>query len=314
MDSIYDSPLVAAAAKQLLRAANERTSHAAKRGMQEFRDSAYESDATFEAAFLAAQMLRDLDRIDHDEMAYVLDYLFDDPLKRRRRFDASTFAFYRAHGESELATKMEKRRATYVQDTFDGELSLIAGKPPGGDRPVVDTEASVADIAERALALSAAAAKPDRVREWNNFVRAARTVSVRAAVGAIRSLREIKTLTPHEYAALVNTVIEPAIDQLCDADRLIHRLRRAAGPEGHKIVGASPADRSRRRNAQRRLTVRLRRVRAAYLRQLGEHDLANLLRSKPLLYELQVVEGPLIGSSAEHTVLDRIRKQLAEDD
>jgi hypothetical protein len=120
------------------------TAQEAEQVIDGFRDDACRSDEHFEAAFLAAPVLRDLARIDPDEAAYLFDHLFHDPHGRKPRYAPSTVATYRAHGESELATMMEKRMSTYVRYCMDGDLSLISGKPPAGDpRPSTRHRASL---------------------------------------------------------------------------------------------------------------------------------------------------------------------------
>lgn len=137
---------------------------------------------------------RDLDQIDAGEAAFVFEFLFSDPMNRRRRYDPSTFAFYRAHGEGDLMKMFELDRTNYEHLIFEGGHSLVFEKPTADVRDIVDSPEGIAAVSERTMALGAATSDDDRRDAWNNCVRALRAVSVDAAVGAVLTLREVGAL------------------------------------------------------------------------------------------------------------------------
>jgi hypothetical protein len=101
------------------------------------------------------------------------------------------------------------------------------------------------------------------------------------------SLRDDGKLSPADYASLVDTIIGESVETLIDEDCEIQRLSDHAGVAARgpkKRFTATPDE-------ERRSLRRSARIKAAFLRRLHEHELANLLLSDHDAYDALVSES-----------------------
>jgi hypothetical protein len=271
-NAIFGSRAVAAAAGQLYAAAKASTREQVEERLERFLSDAGRSEDDFETAFLAAQMLRDLGKITPSEAAHVFDELVESARGKGPSTSPSVADFHRSRGEVDLARLIDEHPIKHECEVAIGSHTLISHKPISRSRTGIDTPASIALVSKHVLALVAREPEEDRRTEWNNFVRAFKGVSTECAVRVVQGLREASQLTHTEHASLVDAIIGEAVDTLFEEDEEISRLHRAAGMV-KQIVRHRPRTPDQERESQRRLA----RVKAAYLRRLGEHELANLL-------------------------------------
>jgi hypothetical protein len=281
-NAIFGSRAVAAAAGQLYSAAKASTREQVEERLERFLSDAGRSEDDFETAFLAAQMLRDLGRITPSEAAHVFDELVKGARGKGPSTSPSVADFHRSRGEVDLARLIDEHPTRHETEVAIGSCTLY-DKPRAGSRTGIDAPASIAALSQHVLALVAREPEEDRRTEWNNFVRAFKGVSTECAVGVVQGLREAGQLTHTEHASLVDAIIGEAVDTLFEEQEEIRRLHRAAGMV-QRVVRHQSRTPYQEQESQRRLA----RVKAAYLRRLGEHELANLLLADMVAYEALV--------------------------
>jgi hypothetical protein len=286
LNDIFGSPAVAAAARQLYAAAEASTKAHAEERLEEFFTDAARSDVDFETAFLATQMLRDLDRIDDSIALHVFDTLIENLRGNGPSTGPSAADVYRSRGETGLAQLIESDPVRYRAHSAAGGVHLMSMKQSTKVRGGIDDPKDLTTVSKYTLALMAAP-EDERRAEWNTFVRAIKTVSVDGAVRVIRSLRDEWKLSPADYASLIDTIIGESVEMLIDEDCEIQRLGddagvAAKGPKKRLLATPDEERRSLRRSA---------RIKAAFLRRLHEHELANLLLSDLDAYDALVNES-----------------------
>jgi len=223
LNDIFGSPATAAAARQLYAAAKASTKEHAEERLEEFLADAARSDADFETAFLATQMLRDLDRIDDSIALHVFDHLIENRRGKGPSTGLSAADLYRRRGESEFARLIESDPIGYAAYAAAGRVHLMSMKQSTEVRGGIDDPKDLTALSDYTVALMGAP-EDNRRDEWNRFVRALKTVSVDGAVRVVRSLREEWKLSPADYASLIDTIIgesvELLIDEVCEIQRL----------------------------------------------------------------------------------------------
>src|SRR5258708_19062893 len=182
-----DPELLAKTKARLTGVANGKSSERADARLFRLCTRAVRSAQRIEAVFAAVQLMRDLDKIDHGESAYILRSLFDRLLwnelgssKRKpdpdfdrawreggegdliiaANNDRETVrapAFLREHGEEEIADTVLNQPAPYEALWLEGEACLVGDRPPE-ERPaeLATSPAAARGFSECILALSAA--------------------------------------------------------------------------------------------------------------------------------------------------------------
>ena len=241
-----------------------------------------------DAAFRAVQILRDLDTIDPEEAAYLFAQLLRSGPVFMKLTDEAV-KYLRAHGESEIAALFVDDPALFRHALKSAADSLIERKPLDEDyRRRKDKPARVAVVGERVLALSASSAGPEREAAWAALMSAMKGVSIEARVRAVSRLKEVGALSRAEHAALVHHLSTERYVKLAQHDREYRRRFRTEGLGPERTP--SPLTRPER-TQESQLVPRSRRIHVACLRQLGEHDLANLLLANSDAYDALVAEG-----------------------
>ncbi len=287
---IFESPLTAAAAERLADVARVASRTGAETLFSDFLREGSRSDAEFEAAFLAVQMLRDTGIISRREAAYAVHRLVGAVRTDCQPAGEAVLALYLWHGEHVTAAMIDQDLPTYERNIDGGRLHLIDGKAAGSDDEMIRSGDAIAAITARVVALADSASKEDRRREWRRLAKALNAVSVLAAVRSVRSLRESGDLTLGLAARLIDLIIhEPTL-------RLYRR---------------SPTLRPHLPNLrQERHRELARHLKVGCLRRLGEYRLARLLSTDPKAYcELlrdKQPRGPRLPASLE----DEVEKAL----
>ena len=282
MNELPDSPSVGAAVEQLTAVANAPNGDAALELMEEFVDDATSSDEKFDVAFLAAQLVRDLGHLDDDEAGFVFHLL---AATRDCAYDTdadAAAAFHRGRGEIKIATMMEADRDEYEKWIGAGQGSLLGHSPQEEDQTAVESPARIAMISECAVALVATVAGSERAAASKAFRESMKGLGAECRVRAIRALRDLGMLTSREYAALIEVAMGDRYWAHMSADRESRREHKAgmrAFVAESKGPARSPSSAPKPESPSRRD-----RIRASCLRQVGEHDLANMLLADPAAY------------------------------
>lgn len=230
-----DPELLAKTTRQLRAVVNARSSERADNRLFRLFTRAVRSEEHIEAVFAAVQLMRDLDKIDRAEGAFILWRLFDQMLwnelctsKRKPdpdfdrawregveldliiaaendRETVRAAAFLRDHGEEELADMLLNQPEEYEALWVEGEGTLIGDKPPE-ERPVepATSPASAQVFSECILALATTESLKDWVQAWKAVCRASREVAPADAVAAIQSLREIGGISYEDSVSFIH--------------------------------------------------------------------------------------------------------------
>jgi len=251
--------------RRLTAVAEAETVEEAEHRLDRLVDRVAMSSEDTEAAFAAAQALRDLGTFDLAEAACVFDLLYEageedyedaDPELQRilktvseigvrtagdlagdlsrlqqavgRRMDQLRAEFHRARGEQVLADMIVGDDAEYRSLTLSGYDSLVSDKP-GVDESLA-TEPNpkkVALISERILALAASETGRETYQEWGALADASDLGDPASDVAAIRSVRALGLVTDHEAMNLIHVFLDAAFGTAINADRQCASLRRA---------------------------------------------------------------------------------------
>jgi hypothetical protein len=253
-----DRELLAKTTRRLRAVVNAKSSERADARLFRLCTRAVRSEQHIEAVFAAVQLMRDLDKIDCAEGAFILWRLFDqllwnELLTSKRKpdpdFDRAwregveldliiaanndretvrAAAFLRDHGEEELADMLLNQPEEYEALWVEGESTLVGDKPPEERPAELATSPAAAQVfSECILALATTESLKDWVQAWKAVCRASREVAPAEAVAAIQSLREIGGVSYEDSVSFIHRAIDPLIDQALEADREYRRLDRA---------------------------------------------------------------------------------------
>src|SRR5258708_17650798 len=252
--SVVDPKWMRKVARRLTSAVGARYGNLTDIRLDRIWQWASRSSRNIEAAFAAAQMLRDLETIDRAEAAYLFSVLYDryrrkenddlyeaageafldgveiELVRAAERAARRTTAdvFYRERGEEELADLVLHERTLYGQLCADGEHSLFEGKPKSkAEMGPPELPAPPCDLAERIVALAATESGRDRVPARAAAYEAVGQADPAATVAAIQSVRAIGGITFDESVGLLEAAIEPIVGAELESDREYHRLQRA---------------------------------------------------------------------------------------
>jgi tetratricopeptide (TPR) repeat protein len=317
-----DRELLAKTTRRLRAVVNAKSSERADARLFRLCTRAVRSEQPIEAVFAAVQLMRDLDKIDRAEGAFILWRLFDQLLwnelctstrKPDPDFDRAwregveldliiaanndretvrAAAFLRDHGEEELADMLLNRPDEYEALWVEGEGMLVGDKPPE-ERPAAPATSPAATqvFSECILALAATEAHPEWFPAWMALHEASKAVAPADAVAAIQSLRDAGGVSYEESVSLIQRALDPLINETLEADREYRRLDRAleAFDETHRIDtkdgvadGVRPVEWQVLRHRHRR---RFDGITAVVLRRFGERRSANLLTRNPQEYD-----------------------------
>ena len=312
-----DLRIVAASRRRLEAAVRASTGDAVDQRLERFIDSGARSPKRLDAAFAAAQALRDLEVINADEAAYVLSELcsayvestskgnplggksltteaeIDRALKSiRRRDQAVMAALHRERGEVALAEMMLADPDAYGTLCAEGEISLMMDIPEGPPPSVTAAQPDeVAAVSEPILAYFTTEWGKDRYGAWQALLSAIHDAGPVSAIAAAQSIRGLGVISFEESLALVDLMIGSDVDEAAAADRESRRLANAIERIDVQLKQLPPPEGAADpRVAEReRLTGlsahRYNRLQAICLRRYGEHRMANLLIANPKEYE-----------------------------
>jgi hypothetical protein len=285
--SVFASRAVGRAAGRIIRLVNATTHREALRHIGalvvELKDQ-----ADRDAAFLACQILRDLDILDPEEAAYLFVQLWRSSADIRV-VDDEALEYFRSHGEEGLAALIVDDPEVFRAVLDSAADSLLDKKPLRHSRPKqADDPVRIASMTERLLALSASAEGPEREATWASLKDAMKGLSPEAQLRAASRLKEIGALSPAEHAAVVEHVSVSLMASLTMYDREMRRRSRSNGLGGGEVPSPFPR---RERDDRYSLPPRSWRIQVAILRQLGEHELANLYLSNGGAYRELIRQG-----------------------
>jgi hypothetical protein len=244
---------VRAAIKLLTVVAEARTAEEAEDRFDHLEFCAQKSIAFTNAAYLAAQVLRDMDVLSRNEATYVWRALFElrsdeylqndayhqahlnafvkETTARRSVADSETRSdrllnelgtredvlearFHCARGEIALAELVLRDADAVISHAVDGEYSLISGKLGTDDEEVGEPDpAVVAAICERIAALATAETARENVARYGALAAALGEADVASAMAAMRELRHIGLGSFAESIALLPDILDPLV---CD--------------------------------------------------------------------------------------------------
>jgi hypothetical protein len=229
-------------------------------------DRASRSLTYMEATFSAAQALRDVGTIDHEEAAYIFNELFSawedvydkhdpvtqqilssqvermerkesaseasvrkhlDRLLRRGRELESTFL--RVRGELALSHMILENPEQYAHLCVAGQMSLLREEDfaPHDEIAAEPDAKRVALITERILSLAATETGRETLRAWHAFAEAELAGDAASGAAAVQRVRELGLITADEAVGLMDTVLGSVMSTAIEIDRECARLQRA---------------------------------------------------------------------------------------
>ena len=256
---------VRSAMRRLTSVVEAETIEEAERGLDRLIDRVTASPENTEAAFAAAQTLRDLGTIDLAEAACVFDLLYEadeedyedadpelqrilktvsraaprseaaaaDDIKRfhqavSRRMDELRSEFHRARGEHAIAALILRDEAEYHTLVATGYDSLVCDKPSADESLSVEPDPKkVAVLCERIIALAASETGRETYQQWEALVDASDLRDPASDVAAVRNVRTLGLVTEHEAMNLIHAFLDAAFVAAISADRPCAALRRA---------------------------------------------------------------------------------------
>lgn len=259
-----DDKLVARFAKYLAAVARAEFAPLADRRFDRFLGRAERSPEGTEAAWAAAQRLRDLDEIDPAEAAYVFNSIFDvhaealctadrehqrllkehlaawekDASSAERSHDqlmeqlmlrsrAIECEFFAARGESALAALCRDDPDAFGLLCAEGALTLVEDKPTEDEgRVTPGSQTAAARIGERILALASTETVRDALRENEALYRAMDGGDPASGVTAVREMRELGAITALEAHGLIDEIVGGVTANMQEADREWSRIDR----------------------------------------------------------------------------------------
>jgi hypothetical protein len=275
-----DAKLVTRFANRLAHVTRARSAPSADDRFDRWLGRAVRSPEATDAAFAAAQQLRDLDEIDAAEAAYVFDSIYDehsedfyeaDPEYQRllktfvdehyavhgdhddaargrleaaleERSRAIESQFLAARGETTLATLRRDDPDAFSLLCAEGQLTLIEDKPAANNVDVGPANQDASSrIGERILALAATETVRDTLREHSALWHAVSGGDPASAVAAVQEMRELGMITALEAHGLLDEIVGSVTADMGESDREWSRLQRTL--ESHrKSLGLSSGD------------------------------------------------------------------------
>jgi hypothetical protein len=268
-----------------------------------------------DSAFVAIQRLRDIGVLYDDEGACLLNEIYEyrseyyarhDRKHRRmiqesledmnagpsarhdeewhmkrliRRDEEMKAAFLRARGELTLAERVLAGDESLANDIYEGEVSLVLEKVPYPAIEPVDPQ-WVALLRERIAGLINAETHAETAERHLHLHDLFSESTPASGVEAARQLREVGVITREQMFLLIDAAIEGLVNEAIVADRVASRLER-------KRELGEPTEFEEQVYMRRYYQLR-----AYYLRRLGEHEMAELLRRDPEEYQRIIDEAP----------------------
>jgi hypothetical protein len=259
-----DPKLVTRFANQLAHVTRAKSAPSADDRLDRWLGRAVRSADATDAAFAAAQQLRDLDEIDPAEAAFVFSSIYeehdeayckvdgehrrllkafvdahsvvqrdhDDAARERlsaalhQRSRAIQSAFLAARGEATLAAMCRDDPDAFTRLCVDGQMSLIDDKPSAVEVDVPPSQGASSRIGERILALAATETVRDTLREHSALWDAVSGGDPASAVAAVQEMREVGMITPLEAHGLLDEIVGDVTLVMREVDREWSRLER----------------------------------------------------------------------------------------
>jgi len=217
-----------------------------------------------------------------------------------RRSGPGLAAFLEARGESQLAGLVRADLSRFDRLCARGEFLLVKMKPADAPNLTEPPDAKrVAWASERILGILG---EPRQARgaALGTFVLEMSPSDTMAAVAAVQELRECGLVSRGEAAGLLETFLLHAYIATLQADRELQRMvwdwpiaepeEDGQGPRPFTVLELVRSPHPLDEGLAWRLGDRLYRVKASLLRQVGEHELANLALRERTRYA-RMVEG-----------------------
>lgn len=201
-----------------------------------------------------------------------------------RRSGPGLAAYLEARGEIDLADVVRADVTRFEKLTARGEFMLVETKPADGpDLSEPPDARRVAWMSERILGIMGEP-RPARAAALRALVLEMSPSDTTAAVAAVRELRELGLVRPGQAAGLLEAFLWDVYRGMAQADRELQRMYRNwptadDDGDGQRPLSALELVRSPNPVDQElawRLGDRLYRIKVSLLRQVGEHELANL--------------------------------------
>lgn len=289
--------------RQLTALAEARTAVEAERRLEQLLARAEGSIEVRNAAYVAAQVLRDSGVLSRAEAAYVFSELFAFHVEVHPENGCSDVIeawFHRARGETALAELLVRDERAYRYLVAEGEFSLVEDKfAPDEDVAEEADPATVAAICERVTALAAAETVRETLATHRGLHDALKGADVASGMAAVQALRGIGLVSFRESIGLVSQVLSGLVNMEIEGDRECARVQRRIealrGTEGAQAGGEPVAESTKAELAvlESRYDARSNAVFAACLRRFGEHDAATLLIEQPKEFDRWAEEAVL---------------------
>jgi hypothetical protein len=184
-----------------------------------------------------------------------------------------------ADGELTLAERVLAGDESLANDIYEGEVSLVLEKVPYPAIEPVDPQ-WVALLRERIAGLINAETHAETAERHLHLHDLFSESTPASGVEAARQLREVGVITREQMFLLIDAAIEGLVNEAIVADRVASRLER-------KRELGEPTEFEEQVYMRRYYQLR-----AYYLRRLGEHEMAELLRRDPEEYQRIIDEAP----------------------
>jgi hypothetical protein len=280
---------VRAAMKRLTAVADARTTERAQGRFDRLVFRAQKSAAFTEAAYLATQVLRDMDVLSRGEATFVFRELFDLRSDEYSRNDPYPEArFHRARGELWLAELLLHDARTAMKLAAEGQCSLMVEKLDTDDAEVDTPDpAVVATICERIAAVATADTSRETIDRYHVLSVALGEAGVGSGMAAVGELREIGLVSFTESVGLISGILYPLVYHEVEADRECARLQARIddSSRGHAEESGRPSTTGKAQwvegTLDKRLDARKRVLIVMCLRRFGEHEAATLVIENP---------------------------------
>lgn len=196
-----------------------------------------------------------------------------------RRDEELKAVFLRARGELTLAERVLAEDETLSAEIYDGETSLVLDKVPYPTLEAADPQ-WVALLRERIAGLVNAETHAETAERHLHLHDLFSESTPASGVEAVRQLREVGVISREQMFLLIDAAIESLVSEAIAADRVGSRLERV-----REFGDPTELD-------ELLYVRRYNQLRGYYLRRLGEHEMAEVLRRDPTEYDRIIDEAP----------------------
>ncbi|HEX4684259.1 MAG TPA: hypothetical protein VH277_16190 [Gemmatimonadaceae bacterium] len=305
-----DWPVVQKAMRAIMRGVTTANGSLADERLERITGQLAGSSARFaDAAYLAVQILRDLDRIDESEAVYLLDAICDARMERFEDNDAEYQAmllaggpleehisgmmqrrhaleaqYHLARGETALARMIVEDYEAFGQLRAEGEIVLLDDKPMPAVLEPPDP-ARVAALTEAIVRLAATENSHEAYKSHVALFEEKRDGHVMSAIAAVQQAREIGVLSREESVSLLDDMVGEVVLDAMEADRETARITRRMLAITQELTYEIAMNDPHYIELDRRRSLKADRLTVMYYRRFGEHWIANLLKDDPIAYD-----------------------------